>query len=288
MNAKTFKYILFYWAILLHLESFAMNQKLVEAAQEIPSQHEQGCERSWSCGPNALARFFALSGLDFGHSKAEEFYSFMTHCPRSCGKPTTLQGYASCAGLAASAFYCLNSEQNSAFSLAAAAAFGIAATAPFIIEKFNAYFDQGKVGPPPRWLANYGNKILKKNRASGRMIEKNFDDDAEAIVAIKRHVEKHEPVIVLINRGAFNWHYITVYNHNYLKTTDKHIFDTYLDYIDSDGSLKEISCSDLVELMDFNKTASTKTIKIFLRTFGWLFGVDIGRFNIIYWQEPYA
>lgn len=265
----------------------AIDNDLIVKAQAIPQQSEQGYERSWSCGPNALARFFALSGLDFGLSEQKNFGTFVSHCPRSCGQPTTLTGYASCATLAVGAASCLCAkESNSYLTTAAALALGTAAAAPFIIEGINRIFHVGKVGPTPRWLAGYGNKIMKEQRLEQRLVARAFSDKEELLRAINHQINiLQKPVIALVSYGPLMWHYITIYKYNY---------GSDIEYLNSSSRKENIYTNSnsnhegLLNQMDFEKDLSTKAIKTALKYFGWIIGVDIGRYNIIHWEDAIA
>lgn len=249
----------------------------IEKAKKIPSQSSLGVERSWSCGPNSLARFFALSGYDFLEER-DTYIDFMNKCPRSFGKPTTTKGYLSCASAAAASICCLGYGWDGYSDVLCGLALGAMASTPFIIESINKHRGVGKVGPTPIWLAGYGNQFLAINSVERKIVTENFTDEDVMMNSIKKSLDRDEPVLVLINYAPLAWHYI-----NIVRFDER---SNIIHYLETDGVEYSMSLARLFALMDFDKAAQTKAIKWVLENFGSVVDVNIGRFNLIRWEVP--
>ncbi len=277
-----FKYAFSVIGIIFSLSSWCadamgLDSDTIRNAQGIPAQYTLGVERSWSCGPNSLARFLSLSGYEFGHQEKDYYVDFMNQCPRSFGKPTTTKGYISCASAAAISLACMCYGWDGYSDVVSGLIFGAAAATPFVVEGINKYRGVGKVGPTPKWLAGYGNKFLRKNSIDRRLRTEKFTDEDHLIETIKATLNNHKPVIVLVNFAPLAWHYINLISFD--ETSNK------FEYLETNGSIYEITTEKLIKDMDFDKNTQTKAIKCGLETLGACVDVDIGRFNLIRWVE---
>lgn len=248
-----------------------VEQALITSAQAVPSQYSMGVEKSWSCGPNSLARFLLLSGfkLPVAH---DDIRDFVIKCPRSCGQPTTSIGYGTCATFAVTSLAASMYGWDGYSDVACALVTGACAVAPFAIEKWNQIKGVGKVGPTPRWLAGYGDSIIKSLGSNKRLSVGQYQDDKKLFGRIKTELDNGRPVIVLLNFGPLMWHYVTIISYN----------EDVFSYLETSGNIYTYRKDELVERMDFEKNPTTAKIKTALKHVGWYMGVDIDRYNLIY------
>lgn len=260
------------WSITSHGIHMSVSSERIQKALAIPAQSSLEREQSWSCGPNALARYFVLLGYDFEHDKIDRYADFVASCPRSCGQPTTTQGYLSCAALALGGCASIALGDNGTSDMLGM--FAIAAsTSPFVMEAINACAGAGKVGPTPKWLVGFANKYLKAHQRDHVLSTVHGDDRKRVLDGLQWEIRNGRPVIVLLNYSPLVWHYITLTGYDEETNT--------FTYLNSNKTKNTITANDLADAMDFDKNRYIKSIKALLFYAGGWLEVDIDRFNYV-------
>jgi hypothetical protein len=206
----------------------------IKRALQIPSQPwGRASLRSWSCGPNSVARSLRLLGKDCCKDE-DAFEHFANSFPKGLGWPATAKGYGISAAVTVPSLIALTqtSSVKKALMLTATALTGVS---PFILGLFKI-----NAGGPPSWLAPHLDQHLKSmNVTVDHVMVSTFD---EVLAEIRSAISGRRPVIPLVAFDAFSWHYFNIIGFN--DTTSEVMI------LDTDKSMSKLGFSDLAVLMD--------------------------------------
>ncbi len=220
-------------------------QTLEEARNQVPSQTLGRLSlRTWSCGPNSVARAFCIIGVDLcpkdlcaDEAYEDVFETFAHSFPKGLGAPTTSSGTFLAGGLMAMGFVGAGQGPRQApYLFAASLVSFLAGISPYLLTYLGL-----NAGAPPQWIVNHLAEDSRFSQAHPKLFATDSFDDLKQYLQISVGSQKR-PVIALVIFDALAWHYVTIVGYNDLG-------QEFL-VLDTDKSIFKISYANMALLMN--------------------------------------